>query len=138
MLPCLRFSCQLKPKGWGSPLLLLTRKSLLAQLGHWLYPGKYRIHHKYTDHTKKRDFSRSILASNDEPFFVLNADVICDFPFKKMVQFHMNHGKEVLSSFILLPLVLYLRFSAKIRRLFVDQGDSFIWNFSFSFRAPSL
>jgi len=38
--------------------------------------------------------SRSILASNDEPFFVLNADVICDFPFKKMVQFHMNHGKE--------------------------------------------
>ena len=39
--------------------------------------------------------SRSILASNDEPFFVLNADVICDFPFKKMVQFHMNHGREV-------------------------------------------
>jgi len=38
--------------------------------------------------------SRSILASNDEPFFVLNADVICDFPFKKMVQFHMNHGRE--------------------------------------------
>lgn len=39
-------------------------------------------------------FSRSILASNDEPFFVLNSDVICDFPFKEMVQFHLNHGKE--------------------------------------------
>jgi len=38
--------------------------------------------------------ARSILASNDEPFFVLNSDVICDFPFKEMVNFHCNHGKE--------------------------------------------
>ncbi|XP_055342992.1 mannose-1-phosphate guanyltransferase beta-A-like [Paramacrobiotus metropolitanus] len=27
-------------------------------------------------------------------FFVLNSDVICDFPFKDMIQFHKNHGKE--------------------------------------------
>lgn len=26
--------------------------------------------------------SRDILAKDDEPFFVLNSDVICDFPFK--------------------------------------------------------
>lgn len=38
--------------------------------------------------------AKSILASNNEPFFVLNSDVICDFPFKQMVQFHMQHGKE--------------------------------------------
>lgn len=39
-------------------------------------------------------FSRDILASNQEPFFVLNSDVICDFPFKEMVQFHKGHGNE--------------------------------------------
>jgi len=32
--------------------------------------------------------SREILAKDDEPFFVLNSDVICDFPFKEMVEFH--------------------------------------------------
>ncbi|KAF2346938.1 Nucleotidyl transferase domain [Trinorchestia longiramus] len=29
-----------------------------------------------------------------DPFFVLNSDVICDFPFKKMAEFHAKHGKE--------------------------------------------
>jgi mannose-1-phosphate guanylyltransferase len=29
-----------------------------------------------------------------EPFFVLNSDVICDFPFKDMIAFHKNHGAE--------------------------------------------
>ena len=31
---------------------------------------------------------------SNEPFFVLNSDVICDFPFKKMAEFHSKHGKE--------------------------------------------
>uniref|UniRef100_H3C8D5 mannose-1-phosphate guanylyltransferase n=1 Tax=Tetraodon nigroviridis TaxID=99883 RepID=H3C8D5_TETNG len=38
--------------------------------------------------------ARELLAIDDEPFFVLNSDVICDFPFKDMLQFHRNHGKE--------------------------------------------
>jgi len=38
--------------------------------------------------------SRDILTSNDEPFFVLNSDVICNFPFTDMVKFHQNHGRE--------------------------------------------
>lgn len=38
--------------------------------------------------------AKDILASSDEPFFVLNSDVICDFPFKEMVDFHKAHGKE--------------------------------------------
>jgi len=29
-----------------------------------------------------------------QPFFVLNSDVICDFPFKQMMQFHAKHGQE--------------------------------------------
>ncbi|CAI2350744.1 unnamed protein product [Caenorhabditis sp. 36 PRJEB53466] len=30
----------------------------------------------------------------DAPFFVLNSDVICDFPFKQMIEFHKKHGRE--------------------------------------------
>lgn len=37
--------------------------------------------------------ARSIL-EGDEPFFVLNSDIICEFPFKEMVLFHQHHGKE--------------------------------------------
>jgi len=29
-----------------------------------------------------------------QPFFVLNADVICSFPFKELLEFHKKHGKE--------------------------------------------
>lgn len=38
--------------------------------------------------------AKNLLAGDDEPFFVLNSDVICDFPFKEMVNFHKHHGKE--------------------------------------------
>ena len=38
--------------------------------------------------------AKDILTSSDDPFFVLNSDVICDFPFKEMVDFHKSHGKE--------------------------------------------
>jgi len=27
-------------------------------------------------------------------FFVLNSDIICKFPFKDLIKFHKNHGKE--------------------------------------------
>ncbi|XP_056384328.1 mannose-1-phosphate guanyltransferase beta isoform X2 [Hyla sarda] len=38
--------------------------------------------------------ARELLTENSEPFFVLNSDVICDFPFEDMVRFHQHHGKE--------------------------------------------
>ncbi|KAF5289563.1 hypothetical protein FQA39_LY15010 [Lamprigera yunnana] len=38
--------------------------------------------------------ARDILKKNDEPFFVLNSDIICDFPFKELGEFHKRHGKE--------------------------------------------
>lgn len=38
--------------------------------------------------------ARDILCQDEEPFFVLNSDIICDFPFKDMVKFHKHHGKE--------------------------------------------
>ena len=38
--------------------------------------------------------AKDILTSSDEPFFVLNSDLICDLPIKEMVGFHKAHGKE--------------------------------------------
>jgi len=37
--------------------------------------------------------AKDILNKSPEPFFVLNSDVICDFPFKQLEIFHRNHGK---------------------------------------------
>uniref|UniRef100_A0A3B3ZV22 mannose-1-phosphate guanylyltransferase n=1 Tax=Periophthalmus magnuspinnatus TaxID=409849 RepID=A0A3B3ZV22_9GOBI len=38
--------------------------------------------------------ARDLLNVDSEPFFVLNSDVICDFPFTDLLQFHKNHGRE--------------------------------------------
>nr|CAI5846880.1 unnamed protein product [Callosobruchus analis] len=34
------------------------------------------------------------LTKSTEPFFVLNSDIICDFPFADLARFHASHGKE--------------------------------------------
>lgn len=38
--------------------------------------------------------AKQALLADMEPFFVLNSDVICDYPFKKMLNFHKTHSKE--------------------------------------------
>ncbi|KAL2920374.1 mannose-1-phosphate guanyltransferase [Polyrhizophydium stewartii] len=38
--------------------------------------------------------ARDILGKDDSPFFVLNSDVICDFPFEDLSKFHKAHGGE--------------------------------------------
>jgi len=38
--------------------------------------------------------AKDILCVDNEPFFVLNSDITCDFPFKEMVMFHKEHGRE--------------------------------------------
>lgn len=38
--------------------------------------------------------ARDILAKDDSPFFVLNSDVICEFPFEQMRDYHVAHGGE--------------------------------------------
>jgi len=38
--------------------------------------------------------ARDILSKDKEPFFVLNSDVICPFPFKELLEFHKRHGAE--------------------------------------------
>ncbi|KAG5504327.1 hypothetical protein JKF63_04772 [Porcisia hertigi] len=38
--------------------------------------------------------ARHILLQDDKPFFVLNADVICSFPMRQLLEFHKLHGGE--------------------------------------------
>lgn len=38
--------------------------------------------------------ARDILAKDNDPFFVLNSDIVCEFPFREMLAFHKEHGKE--------------------------------------------
>lgn len=38
--------------------------------------------------------ARAHLQAGDDPFFVLNSDVICEFPFEEMIKFHKSHQCE--------------------------------------------
>ncbi|RYP20015.1 hypothetical protein DL767_009550 [Monosporascus sp. MG133] len=38
--------------------------------------------------------AEEVLTKNDEPFFVLNSDITCEFPFQKLTEFHKSHGDE--------------------------------------------
>uniref|UniRef100_A0A5K3EVK5 mannose-1-phosphate guanylyltransferase n=1 Tax=Mesocestoides corti TaxID=53468 RepID=A0A5K3EVK5_MESCO len=38
--------------------------------------------------------AQEILGGSDEPFLVLNGDIVCKYPFEIMVEFHKSHGKE--------------------------------------------
>jgi mannose-1-phosphate guanylyltransferase len=38
--------------------------------------------------------AEKVLGKDDAPFFVLNSDVICDFPFHDLANFHKAHGQE--------------------------------------------
>jgi mannose-1-phosphate guanylyltransferase len=38
--------------------------------------------------------AEKILGKDDSPFFVLNSDVICEYPFSELAEFHKSHGQE--------------------------------------------
>lgn len=35
-----------------------------------------------------------LLEEVDKPFFVLNSDITCEYPFEELLQFHKVHGGE--------------------------------------------
>lgn len=67
------------------------------------------------------------------PFFVLNSDVICDYPFEQMLNFHKAHGKEgtLVVTKVEEPskygVVVYEKDSGKIER-FVEKPQVFVSN----------
>lgn len=48
--------------------------------------------------------ARELLSASPEPFFVLNSDVICDFPFKELAKFHRSHGKVFIKHVLNSPI----------------------------------
>lgn len=38
--------------------------------------------------------AEKVLKKDNSPFFVLNSDVICDYPFKELAEFHSAHGGQ--------------------------------------------
>jgi len=77
--------------------------------------------------------ARGVLGENSEPFFVLNSDITCDFPFKEMVKFHKDHGKEgtIVVTKVEEPskygVVVYDGQSGRIQR-FVEKPQEFVSN----------
>ncbi|KAJ3009181.1 mannose-1-phosphate guanyltransferase [Thoreauomyces humboldtii] len=64
------------------------------------YEEQYKVHITFSIETEPLGtagplaLARDILRKDNEPFFVLNSDVICDFPFREMAKFHKAHGGE--------------------------------------------
>ncbi|XP_023341142.1 mannose-1-phosphate guanyltransferase beta-A [Eurytemora carolleeae] len=77
--------------------------------------------------------AKNILGKDDEPFFVLNSDVICDFPFKDMVKFHKEHNREgtIVVTKVDEPskygVVVYNKTTGKIDN-FVEKPQEFVSN----------
>ncbi|EER12224.1 Mannose-1-phosphate guanyltransferase, putative [Perkinsus marinus ATCC 50983] len=75
--------------------------------------------------------ARDILLSDDEPIFVFNSDVICDFPLKDLLKFHKSHGKEgtIVVTKVEDPsrfgVVVYDELTGKIDR-FVEKPKEFV------------
>lgn len=77
--------------------------------------------------------ARDILGKDDSCFFVLNSDVICDYPFDKLAQYHKAHGGEgtIIVTKVDDPskygVVVNQANSSKIER-FVEKPQTFISN----------
>lgn len=71
--------------------------------------------------------------SDDGLFFLLNSDVICDYPFKQMIDFHKSHGREgtICVTKVEEPskygVVCYEEKTGKINR-FVEKPQVFVGN----------
>lgn len=77
--------------------------------------------------------SKYFAETPEEPFFVLNSDVICEFPFQEMLTFHRAHGKEgtIMVTKVEEPskygVVVYDQATGRIRK-FVEKPKEFVSN----------
>lgn len=77
--------------------------------------------------------AREHFAEDSEPFYVLNSDVMCTFPFAQMEKFHKGHGKEgtILVTRVEEPskygVVVYDQATGKISK-FVEKPQVFVGN----------
>ena len=71
------------PLGTAGPIAL-ARKELLGPSIESANGCNDNAHHNLM----------TISQSDDVPFFVLNSDIICDYPFQRMIDFHKSHKAE--------------------------------------------
>lgn len=77
--------------------------------------------------------ARDLLLSSDAPFFVLNSDIICEFPFRQLEAFHRAHGAEgtIVVTKVEEPskygVVLYDDTTGRIKQ-FIEKPQEFISN----------
>ena len=77
--------------------------------------------------------AKKYFTETNEPFFVLNSDVICDFPFEGMLKFHKTHGREgtILVTKVEEPskygVVVYDQDTGRINK-FVEKPKEFVSN----------
>lgn len=77
--------------------------------------------------------AKDMLQETDEPFFVLNADITCEYPFKEMIEFHKGHGREgtLIVTRVDEPskygVIVYEQGTGKIER-FVEKPKEFVSN----------
>lgn len=64
------------------------------------YEEKYNVRITFSVENEPLDtagplaLAKAVLGKDDSPFFVLNSDVICEFPFDELASFHTSHGGE--------------------------------------------
>ncbi|PVU95198.1 hypothetical protein BB561_001973 [Smittium simulii] len=77
--------------------------------------------------------ARNILAKDDTPFFVLNADVTCEYPFEQLLEFHQAHGAEgtILATKVEEPSkygVIVTEPNSSLIKCFVEKPVEFVGN----------
>jgi mannose-1-phosphate guanylyltransferase len=64
------------------------------------YEEKYGVNIEFSVETEPLGtagplkLAEKTLGKDDTPFFVLNSDVICEYPFQELSEFHKKHGQE--------------------------------------------
>ena len=64
------------------------------------YEKKYNVNITFSVETEPLGtagplkLAEKVLGKDDAPFFVLNSDVICEYPFQQLAVFHKSHGDE--------------------------------------------
>lgn len=77
--------------------------------------------------------AEKVLAKDNSPFFVLNSDVICDYPFKELIKYHEAHGGEgtIVATKVEDPskygVIVHKPESSQIDR-FVEKPQTFVGN----------
>lgn len=75
-----------RPLGTAGPLAL-ARDHIMKEFGNHAISNNNNYE---TDHTN----GSTMVDDDSVPFFVLNSDIICDYPFQTMINFHQSHKGE--------------------------------------------